>query len=106
VTAPVVLAALLFWGAVFTVYFTMQGTTLLEFLFGRYEALPPDLGAWRELETNSETGLIREERLLLPNGEPSSGWLLHQVRYRELATRAIVLVEPERRVRRRRESAR
>jgi hypothetical protein len=106
VTAPVVLAALLFWGAVFAVYFAMQGTTVLEFLLGRYEALPTDLGKWRELGTNPQTGLLCEERLLLPNGEPNSGWLLHQVRHRDPATRDIVQVEPERRVRRIRVSAR
>ena len=105
-TAPVVLVALLFWGAVFAVYFAMQGTTVVEFLLGRYEPLPTDLGKWRELGANPKTGLLREERLLLPNGEPSSAWLLHQVRHRDPGTEDIVEVEPERRVRRQRVSAR
>jgi hypothetical protein len=106
VTTPVVLAALLFWVAVFTVYFAMQGTTLLEFLFGRYEEPPSDLGTWRELDPDPRTGLLREERLILPSGKPNAGWLLHQVRHRDPITRAIVQVEGERRVRRRRVSGR
>jgi hypothetical protein len=106
VTAPVIFAALLFWAAVFAVYLTMQGTTPLEFLLGRFEPLPADLGTWRELGPNAQTGLVCEERLLLPNGQSSSRWLVHQVRHRDPVTRAIVEVEPERRVRRRRVSVR
>jgi len=106
VTAPVVLTALLFWGAVFIVYFTMQGTTFLEFLLGRHEPLPGDLGRWREVGVDSRTGLLREERLLLPSDQLNARWLLHQVRHRDPATRAIVEVDPERRIRRRRVRAR
>jgi hypothetical protein len=106
VTGLVVFTALLFWAAVFTVYFAMQGTTVTEFLLGRFEPLPPDLGRWREHEANPRTGFLREERVLLPAGKPNARWLVRQVRHRDPLTRAIVKVEPERRVRRGRVKAR
>jgi hypothetical protein len=99
---PVVLTALLFWVCVFAVYFTSQGTTPGEFLFGKYEPLPDDLGTWKKAEGDQRPGLLREERLLLPEGQARAGHLLQQVRYRDAATRDIVRVEPERRIRRRR----
>lgn len=104
--APVVLSALLFWGAVFVVFFTVQDTTPGEFLFGRYEPLPDDLGTWKERGLDAPTGLLREERLLLPSGNPNARRLLHQVRYRDPVTLAIARVDPEHHVRRRRISAR
>lgn len=105
-TIPVVLGALLFWAAVFMIYFTSQGTTPLEFFFGRYEPLPDGLGAWKPSGTAEDAALLREERWLLAGGRAGSGQLLRQVRYRDVATRAIVRVEPEQRVRRRRVSTR
>jgi hypothetical protein len=105
VTAPVVAAALLFWAGVFMVYFTAASTTPVEFFFGRYEPLPEDLGVWRETGT-AESGLLREERCVLPDGRQSSGHLLRQVRFRDAVTREIVSVEPERRLPRRRVSSR
>lgn len=99
---PVVLAALMFWACVFMVVFTIQGTTLLEFLFGRYEPLPDDLGHWKETAGHGREGLLREERSLLPQGRARSGYLLHQVRYRDPVTQVIVRVEPEQRRRRHR----
>lgn len=109
----VVFIALLFWAGVFTIYLTAQGTTPLEFLFGRYEPLPDDLGKWR---TTTEPGeeragseardLVREERLLLPDGRAGAAYLLRQVRYRDAVTGEVVRVEPEGRERRRRVSAR
>lgn len=92
--------ALLFWAAVFVIYFTSQGTTPLEFFLGRYE-VPPDLGQWRPTGP-LEQGLQREERYLLPEGRNRASHLLYQVRYREPTTLAIVRVEPERRLPRRR----
>jgi hypothetical protein len=106
VTAPVILSALLFWAAVFTVYLAVQGMTPLEFLLGRYEPLPSGLGTWSELGVDETTGWLKEERLLLPGGAPSARYLLHQIRYRNPETDAIERVEPERRVPRRRISAR
>jgi len=105
-TAPVVLTALLFWGAVFMVFLTSHGTSPVEFFFGRYEPPPRDLGTWREVGVDERTGLLREERLLLPNGNPKAGRLVRQVRYRDPATRAIARVDPEQKVARRRLSAR
>ena len=105
-TAAVVLSALLFWCAVFTIFFATQGTNPLEFFLGRYEPLPADLGQWRQLGRDPQTGLLREERLLLPSGRPNAARFVHQVRLRDPLTREILRVEPERHVRRRRVSAR
>jgi hypothetical protein len=101
VTIPVVAVALLFWACVFMIYFTSAETTPIEFFFGRYEALPADLGTWKDAGVDA-AGLICEERCLLPEGRVRSSYLLHQVRYRDPFTRAIVRVGPERRVARRR----
>jgi hypothetical protein len=106
VTAPVVLAALLFWGAVFTSIFVSQGMSPLEFFFGRYEPPPGDLGIWKETGTEQPSGLLREERLLLPRGNPKARCLLRQVRYRDPVTHAIARVEAEQQLPRRRVSAR
>lgn len=105
-TAPVILSALLFWACVFVVFFASQGMTASEFVFGKFEPLPGHLGQWVEHGVDVQSGLLREKRVLLPPGRPQAGELLVQVRYRDPATRAIVRVEPEARVRRRRVSAR
>jgi hypothetical protein len=104
--AVAVLIVLLFWGGVFMVALAARGLTPLEFLFGRYEPLPGDLGRWKECGIDDERGYAREERLLLPPGGANSGYLLLQVRYRDQSTREVVSVEPERYLRRRRVSAR
>jgi hypothetical protein len=103
---PVVLIALLFWVGVFLVFFTARGLTPSEFFFGRYEQLPDDLGTWRELGLDAGSGLLAEERLLLPGDRPKASYLIRQVRFRDPVTRSIVRVEREVRVRRRRVSAR
>lgn len=105
-TAPVILSALLFWICVFVVFFASQGTTASEFFFGKFEPLPDHLGQWVDHGVDAQSGLLREERLLLPPGRPHAAELLHQVRYRDPVTRDIVRVEPETRTRRRRVSAR
>lgn len=94
-----------FWGGVLMAVLTARGSSPLEFLFGRYQSLPEDLGVWKEGGTSSG-GLVREERLLLPEDRANAGYLVQQVRYRDAVTRDIVSVEPERRVRRQRVSAR
>lgn len=99
-------ACLLFWVFVFTIYFAAQGTTPLEFLFGRYEPLPEGLGQWRDVGVDRSTGLMRQERFLAPEGRSGTGRLLHQVRYRNVVTGNIERVEPEQRVSRRRISTR
>jgi hypothetical protein len=101
VTVPVVALALLFWASVFLIYFTSAKITPIEFFFGRYELPPADLGMWKDVHVGPD-GLIREERSLLPDGGANASYLLQQVRYRDPTTRAIVRVEPERRVPRRR----
>jgi hypothetical protein len=101
-----VIAALLFWVAVFMIYFTSRGTSPTEFLFGRLEPPPETLGTWQEMGHDPETRLLREERYLLPNGDLGSAYLLQQVRFRDAITRSIVRTDPERRVRRRRASSR
>lgn len=104
--AIVVLIALIFWAGVFTVFFTSKGVTAGEFFFGRYEPLPDDASRWTEKGIDPASGLLREERLLLPNGDPAAAHLLLQVRHRHPTTRAIIAVDPERRLRRRRVSTR
>lgn len=104
--ALVVCFALLFWVGVFWIYFTTQGLTPSEFFFGRYEPLPDDLGAWREVGVDQSSGCLKEERLLLPGDRSNASYLLRQVRFRDPTTRAIVRVAPEERVSRRRVSAR
>jgi hypothetical protein len=106
VATAVVLIALVFWGGVFVVFFTAKGISPGEFFFGRYEPLPDDLGRWKETGTDEPSGLLREERLLLPDTQLGARHLVHQVRYRHPETRVITSAEPERRVRRRRVSAR
>jgi hypothetical protein len=89
------LIAVVFWGAVFLVALSSQGVAPLDFLLGRLEALPPDLGTWCEAGLDEPSGLVREERFVLPGENAASPYLLHQVRYRDPQTRAIVRVEPE-----------
>lgn len=105
-SAPVVAVALLFWACVFMVYFTSVDTTPLEFFFGRFEPPPVSLGVWTAVGVDASSGQLREERWLLQGGRPRAGYLLHQVRYRDVATGSILRVEPERRVRRKRVSSR
>lgn len=98
----VVLGALMFWACVFTVYFTAQGISPVEFFAGAYEAYDPELGRWRVCDADTSTGLVKEERFLLPDGRERAHFLEHQVRHRDPVTQAIALVEPPRRIRRRR----
>jgi hypothetical protein len=100
-TIHLVAVALLFWSCVFLIYFTAAKTTPLAFFLGRYEPLPADLGSWKSGGVDS-AGVIREERCLLPGDDANASHLLWQVRYRDAGTRAIVRVDPERRVPRRR----
>ena len=102
----VVFTALVFWAAMFAIFFTSQGTSALEFLLGRYEAPPDHLNTWRDLGIEQPTGLLRQERLLFPAGREDGPVLLRQVRYRDPSSNAIVRVSPEERVRRRRVSVR
>ena len=98
----VVLAALLFWTCVFLIYFAAQGVSPLEFFAGRYEPHSPELAQWRETGRDERSGLLREQRLLLPDGREGASHLLLQVRYRDPGTRRITAVEPSQRVPRRR----
>jgi hypothetical protein len=102
----VVFTALVFWAAVFSAFFTSQGTSALEFLLGRFEEPPDHLNTWRDTGVEQPSGLLRQERLLFPDGRQNGPVLLRQVRYREPVSKEIVRVEPEERVRRRRVSAR
>jgi hypothetical protein len=106
VHALVVGAALLFWVGVFMVYFTAASTTPIEFFFGRYEPPPADLGVWKPAGESGAGGLLREQRLLLPEGRANAGWYILQVRHRDPVTRAVVRLEPEQRLKRRRVSIR
>jgi hypothetical protein len=104
--ALVVFAALVFWAAVFSVFFTSQGGSPLEFLLGRYEAPPEHLNTWLDAGIDPLSGFLRQERLLFPSGREGGPVLLRQVRFRDPNTGQIVRIGPEERVRRRRISAR
>ena len=105
-SAPVIAVALLFWVCVFAVYFTSAGIAPSEFFLGRFEPLPADLGSWKKLGIDAQSGLDREERRLLPEGRRKASYLLLQVRYRDPTTGEIVRIDAERRVRRPRLNAR
>lgn len=94
----VVLAALIFWICVFGIYFTAHGISPVEFFTGAYEPYEPELAKWHAVGADGESGLVREERLLLPDGRERASYLEHQVRHRDPVTRLIVRVEPPRRV--------
>jgi hypothetical protein len=88
------------------VFFASQGTTPVEFLLGRHEPLPDDLSQWKDTGVVAQSGLLREERLLLAPGRRWGARLLRQVRYKDPSTGEIVRVEPDEPVRRRRVSTR
>jgi hypothetical protein len=92
---PLVLTAILFWGAIFLVFFSAEGTSPLDFLLGAYEPLPDDLGEWRKLGPDEPSGLLREERWLLPGTDARASSLVRQVRFRHPETGTIVEVAPE-----------
>lgn len=81
--------------------------------FGKLEALPDDVGKWKidqtseQAKTAREQGLVREERLWFDanGGLFGSGRLLRQVRYRNAETGRIERVDPDQRVKRRRQRA-
>ncbi len=98
----VVVAALLFWACVFAVYFTARGISPLDFFAGAYEPYDPQLARWQARGMDAVTGLLREERFLLPRGRERASYLEHQVRYRDPSRQTIERVEPVRRVRRKR----
>ena len=102
----VVFTALVFWAALFGIFFASQGSSAREFLFGRYEAPPEHLDTWQDVGIEQPSGLLRQERVLFPPGREDSPYLLRQVRYRDPISKAIVRVSPEERVPRRRISAR
>ncbi len=77
--------------------------------FGVLEPLPPNLGEWqpREHSVEGEAAARRGERceqrfLFEQGGLFGKGRLVQQIRYRDVTTNAIVSVEPERVVKRRR----
>lgn len=102
----VVFTALVFWAAMFATFFTSQGTSALEFLLGRFEPPPDHLNVWRDIGIEQPSGLLRQERLLFPHGRQNARFFLRQVRYRDPLSNAIVRIDPEERVPRRRISAR
>lgn len=104
--SAVVAFVLVFWTAVFTVFFVAQGVSPLELLRGRMAPPPDDLGEWKVTNQDRANDLVTEERYLLPSERPNAHYCLHQVRYRDLSTGEITHVGPERRVPRRRVGSR
>jgi hypothetical protein len=75
---------------------------------GRLEPLPPDIGKWKEdvdsdLAKEAALGGLRREVRLFHDPRAGDSTLLRQVRYRSVATHAIVRAEPDVRVARRRQ---
>jgi len=70
---------------------------------GVLEALPQDLGQWKN-DGQTEDGLVREVRHIFHEGSGlfSQGKLIRQVRYRDAKSSEIVKVEPEQVIKRRR----
>jgi len=84
------------------IYFTAQGVSPIAFFAGRYESYDPSLAQWKEVSKDEQSGLVREQRLLLPDGKENASYLVLQIRYRDPETRQISVVEPARRIPRRR----
>ncbi len=68
----VVFTALVFWAAIFAIFFTSQGTSALEFLLGRYEAPPEHLNTWRESRARTSLGPLAPGAPALSSR--TSGW--------------------------------
>jgi len=98
----IVFVALLFWSCVFGIYFTARGVSPIDFFIGAREPYDPALGHWRITPSDVQAGVMREERFLLPEGRRNASYLVHQIRYRDIATNAITKVEPTKRIARRR----
>jgi len=98
----VVLAALVFWSCVFLIYFTARGVSPSEFFAGRYEPYDPRLAQWQKAGKLPGSGLLCEQRLLLPEAREAASYLERQTRYRDPTTLAVVRVDASQRVRRRR----
>gem|GEM_PF-2980980 len=88
------LVALLFWLAIFLVFFHADGTSVLDYLLGEQEPLPPDLDKWRSSGPESPSGQLREERWLSLPGLFGAR-LIRQVRYREAEDASIIRVLPD-----------
>ncbi|HYO94232.1 MAG TPA: hypothetical protein VER33_06955 [Polyangiaceae bacterium] len=91
--------------AIYLLFFLNNVPGAMEERLGVHEALPADVGQW-SVDSESEQGrlaaaegLRREVRTFF---EESKGRLLRQVRYRNAETNAIVRVEPDEVMRRRR----
>ena len=98
----VVFAALLFWACLFAIYFAAQGISPIELFLGALEPYDSRLGQWQTTGSDPQSGLTREQRLLLPDDRQRSPYLVRQVRYRDATTAEIVRIEPPGRVPRRR----
>jgi hypothetical protein len=98
----VVLAALLFWGCVFMIYFTARGVSPSEFFAGSYEPYDPKLAQWQQTSKDPRSGLLCEQRWLLPDARERASYLERQTRYRDPTTLAILRIDASQRVPRRR----
>ncbi len=89
--------------AVYLTVFLSQVPGAKEERFGKLEPLPERLGEWLRDDEPDPSGRIREQRHLFNERTGfGAGELVLQVRYRDPGTDAIVHVEPERVVQRRR----
>jgi len=112
--AFVVMVGIALLGGLVYFFFVMSSVPgAREERFGKFEALPPDVGKWKVDETSeaaaqaARDGLIREVRHFYhePQGFAGGGRLVLQVRYRNKQTQKISHIEPEQTVERRRVKA-
>jgi hypothetical protein len=92
----------IFWGAIFLVFFQSDGASVLDLFLGEFEPLPQPLNEWQKLEgeqTDAE-GVLEVRRLYEPGR--GGGVLTIQRRVRHRETGIILRVLDEERVRRRR----
>lgn len=88
-----------FWSTLLLLVLWGSGVTLRGLLWGEWEPLPDDMGAWRVESAPDGAEVLSEERWLRDGRE---GWLVRQRRERNRTTGDVVRVLPEVRVRRRR----
>jgi hypothetical protein len=96
--------------AIYLLFILREVPGAAEERLGALEALPPDVGQWKEDPDSPEgkaaidRGELREVRSFYASsgGSFGGGKLLKQVRYRSAETNEIVRAEPDRRVKRKR----
>ena len=96
--------------AIYLLFILREVPGAAEERLGMLEALPPDVGQWKEDRDSPEgkaaleRGELREERFFYDSGSGGfgGGKLLKQVRYRSVASNDILRAEPDQQIKRKR----